>query len=65
MSDVAKCQLCGELMPPNEQMFKFHGYIVPSPHFHESHRMCVLLPIANTASGHSKSESFAKWQTLE
>ena len=26
MSDVARCELCGEPMPPGEQMFKFHGY---------------------------------------
>ena len=24
--DEARCELCGELMPPNESMFKFHGY---------------------------------------
>ena len=23
---AAKCELCGEPMPPNEQMFKYHGY---------------------------------------
>jgi hypothetical protein len=26
MSDPAKCELCGEPMPPGEEMFKFHGY---------------------------------------
>lgn len=34
MSDeaaVAKCELCGEPMPPNEQVFKFHGYSGPCP----------------------------------
>lgn len=32
MSDeTAKCELCGEPMPPNEQMFKFHGYSGPCP----------------------------------
>jgi hypothetical protein len=25
------CELCGEPMPPNEQMFKFHGYSGPCP----------------------------------
>lgn len=25
MSEVL-CEICGEPMPPNEQMFKFHGY---------------------------------------
>lgn len=24
--DVARCGLCGEPMPPGEQMFKYHGY---------------------------------------
>jgi hypothetical protein len=23
---MANCELCGEPMPPNEEMFKFHGY---------------------------------------
>jgi hypothetical protein len=31
MNDVAKCSLCGEPMPPGEQMFKFHGYSGPCP----------------------------------
>jgi hypothetical protein len=31
MSDEAKCELCGEPMPPGEQMFKFHGYSGPCP----------------------------------
>ncbi len=31
MSDVAKCELCGEPMPPGETMFKFHGYSGPCP----------------------------------
>ncbi len=31
MSEVAKCELCGEPMPPGEQMFKFHGYSGPCP----------------------------------
>lgn len=26
MSEQAKCDLCGEPMPPGEEMFKFHGY---------------------------------------
>jgi hypothetical protein len=25
-NDVARCELCGEAMPPGEEMFKFHGY---------------------------------------
>jgi hypothetical protein len=24
--DIARCELCGEPMPPGEEMFKFHGY---------------------------------------
>lgn len=26
MSNVARCELCGEPMPPGEEVFKFHGY---------------------------------------
>lgn len=26
-----KCELCGEAMPPGEEMFKFHGYSGPCP----------------------------------
>jgi hypothetical protein len=26
MSESVKCELCGEPMPPGEEMFKFHGY---------------------------------------
>ena len=29
--DEARCELCGELMPPGETMFKFHGYSGPCP----------------------------------
>lgn len=25
------CEICGEPMPENEQMFKFHGYSCPCP----------------------------------
>ena len=31
MSDRPKCELCGELMPDGEEMFKFHGYSGPCP----------------------------------
>ena len=31
MSEQAKCELCGEPMPPGEEMFKFHGYSGPCP----------------------------------
>jgi hypothetical protein len=27
----AVCELCGEPMPPDESMFKFHGYSGPCP----------------------------------
>lgn len=27
----AKCEICGEPMPPDEEMFKFHGYSCPCP----------------------------------
>ena len=26
MNEQPKCELCGEPMPPGEEMFKFHGY---------------------------------------
>lgn len=26
MSEQPKCALCGEPMPPGEEMFKYHGY---------------------------------------
>lgn len=26
VSEVARCGLCGEPMPPGEQMFQYHGY---------------------------------------
>lgn len=29
--DTPKCELCGEPMPPGEEMFKFHGYTSPCP----------------------------------
>ncbi len=31
MNEQHKCELCGEPMPPGEQMFKFHGYSGPCP----------------------------------
>lgn len=32
MDDLqARCGLCGEPMPPGEEMFKFHGYSGPCP----------------------------------
>lgn len=31
MSDVAKCKLCGEPMPPGEEVFYYHGYSGPCP----------------------------------
>lgn len=24
--EIARCEICGEPMPPGEHMFKFHGY---------------------------------------
>jgi hypothetical protein len=30
-TDRPKCQLCGEPMPPGEEMFNFHGYSGPCP----------------------------------
>ncbi len=31
MSEIARCQLCGEPMPPGEEVFNFHGYSGPCP----------------------------------
>lgn len=31
MSEQAKCKLCGEPMPPGEEMFNYHGYSGPCP----------------------------------
>ena len=31
MSEVSKCEMCGEPMPSGEEMFKFHGYSGPCP----------------------------------
>jgi RNA polymerase subunit RPABC4/transcription elongation factor Spt4 len=31
MSERSTCEVCGELMPPGEEMFKFHGYSGPCP----------------------------------
>lgn len=31
MTETTKCALCGEPMPPGEQMFKYHGYSGPCP----------------------------------
>lgn len=31
MSEQAKCSLCGEPMPPGEEMFFYHGYSGPCP----------------------------------
>ena len=30
-SDEGRCDLCGELMPEGESMFRFHGYSGPCP----------------------------------
>ena len=27
-----KCVLCGQLMPPGEEMFQYHGFSGPCPH---------------------------------
>lgn len=31
MTEQGTCDLCGEPMPPGEEMFKFHGYSGPCP----------------------------------
>lgn len=32
MTEQPKCELCGEPMPPGEEMFKYHGYSGNCPH---------------------------------
>lgn len=29
--EIAVCEICGQPMPPGEEMFKFHGYSGPCP----------------------------------
>jgi hypothetical protein len=29
--ETPRCTLCGEPMPPGEEMFKYHGYSGPCP----------------------------------
>ena len=31
MSEIIRCQLCGEPMPEGEEMFNYHGYSGPCP----------------------------------
>ena len=31
MSEISKCEVCGEPMPDGEEMFKFHGYSSDCP----------------------------------
>lgn len=31
MPDVNLCELCGEPMPPGEDVFRYHGYSGPCP----------------------------------
>lgn len=31
MSEIPTCAVCGEPMPPGEEMFKYHGYSGPCP----------------------------------
>jgi hypothetical protein len=31
MSEQPNCEMCGDPMPPGEEMFKFHGYSGPCP----------------------------------
>lgn len=31
MAEQPTCELCGDPMPPGEEMFKFHGYSGPCP----------------------------------
>lgn len=31
MAEQPRCEICGDLMPPGEDMFKYHGYSGPCP----------------------------------
>ena len=46
MSEIAKCQLCGEPMPEGEEMFNYHGY---SGH-------CPKPPLKNSPSEKQEAE---------
>ena len=30
-ANAPKCELCGDVMPPGEEMFKYHGFSGPCP----------------------------------
>lgn len=67
---VAKCELCGEPMPPGEQMFKFHGYSGPCPRqhiiplTHEPKIKSVVGPIPEEPPEATHSEDIERLQKL-
>lgn len=44
MPETSKCALCGEPMPPGEEMFKYHGYSgnCPKPPLPKEERVCEV-----------------------
>lgn len=40
MSEIAKCGLCGEPMPPGEEMFQYHGYSCECPEVSTVGKIC-------------------------
>ncbi len=66
MDQVAKCELCGEPMPPGEQMFKLHGYSGPCPKpplprpLTAEQKLAIVEPLVKTVFGLGPSiSSFA------
>lgn len=43
-ASVARCVLCGEPMPPGEEMFYYHGYSGPCPKPPKAKNEIVLKP---------------------
>lgn len=44
MTEIPKCELCGEPMPQGEEMFKYHGYSgdCPEPPLPKETRMFIV-----------------------
>lgn len=57
MAEIPVCALCGEPMPPGEEMFMYHGYSGPCPVRMKS--ASVLAPSEAEGSGRAPSEGSA------
>lgn len=64
--DAPKCELCGEPMPPGEEMFKFHGYSgpCPKPPLLQPHEMRVVSEKKELDSKLDKLTEFHKSETF-